>query len=345
MGFNRGVMTASSRSAPAVLVAALALNFFSLSSSGCARGGDATPRGSDGSRLDAGTSPGDDARAPGDCDPACPLGEMCLGGECVPAEDADGDGIDGTRDCDDSDPSIGTMAERACEGPCGPGVERCTEGVWAACTAPATCDCEPDAAPRELPCGNCGVQRQVCSEGRWENDGTCTGAGPCSPGDIDTGGSCGNCGTQRRSCGLDCSWGGWACEGEGVCVAGETQRETRACGNCGTQSRTRTCGASTCAWGDWSAFGTCSGEGVCAAGATRACANGDPCGHEVCSTSCTWGACQPLTPTGCLRIRPGTSGPVGNNYRCCPLTPTDDGWQFCLSTCQWSTACEATTSC
>jgi hypothetical protein len=66
----------------------------------------------------------------------------------------------------------------------------------------------------------------------------------------------------------------------------------------------------------------------------------------VCNGSCSWGACEPTTPGGCLRIRPGTSGPEGNNYRCCSRSGSDPtGWQFCLPSCSWSTACDATTSC
>ena len=51
-----------------------------------------------------------------------------------------------------------------------------------------------------------------------------------------------------------------------------------------------------------------------------------------------------------MRIRPGTSGPQGNNYRCCTISASDEGWQFCLppdsmGRCFWSTACDPTTSC
>lgn len=360
----------------------------------CATGADVMPRGT-GGRRDGGGN-GSDAQGGGVCDPPCADGEMCSAGTCVPATDVDGDGLEGPHDCDDFDPAIGAMGERECSGPCGTGIETCTDGVWSGCTAPTSCDCEPGAPPRTIPCMRCGLQRQVCSGGRWVDDGPCTGAGPCSPGEVGTGGACGNCGTERRTCGMDCTWGPWACEGEGVCapgtvdeqmqacgacgtgtqartrtcatdctwgpwdawgtcvgggagacMPGQTQTETQACGACGlgTQTRTRTCDASSCDWGPWSAWSSCSGGGACTPGSTRACANGDPCGHEVCTSSCTWGACEPRTPGGCLRIRPGTSGPPGNNYRCCPLGGGDLGWQFCLPSCVWSTDCEATTAC
>jgi hypothetical protein len=134
------------------------------------------------------------------------------------------------------------------------------------------------------------------------------------------------------------------------CTPGATFAESEGCACGGTRTRTRTCGAD-CAWGAWGSFGACTGAtGTCTPGMTRPCANGDTCGVETCSASCTWGACAPATPGGCLRIRPGTSGPAGNNYRCCtsPPPPGDAngmGWQFCLPSCSWSSACEATTAC
>lgn len=69
------------------------------------------------------------------------------------------------------------------------------------------------------------------------------------------------------------------------------------------------------------------------------CDNGDSCGHRVCQSDCGWGDCEPTDE--CLRIRPGTSGPEGNNFRCCG----SGEWQFCLSSCYWSTACEACSGC
>ena len=76
------------------------------------------------------------------------------------------------------------------------------------------------------------MQRQVCMDGTWQNDGTCSGMGDCSPGEIGMGGVCGNCGAERRSCGTDCRWSAWACEGEGVCMAGRVEEETEPCGAC-----------------------------------------------------------------------------------------------------------------
>ena len=329
------------------------------------------------------------------CEPACTEGFVCIDGSCQPPRvDTDGDGIDVALDCDDFDFDVGRTLERTCAGECGSGVERCTDGVWSACDAPVSCDCEAGAAPRVVSCAMCGQQRQICVGGRWVDDGACT-AGSCTPGARETGAACGNCGVQSRECQADCTWGAWMCAGEGECAAGsvepETQRcglcgtgtqsrmrscgmdcrwgsvtpwgacggdsvecmpgasetDTQSCGNCGTgtQSRTRTCIATSCTWGPWSAFGECAGGGACAPGETRACSNGDSCGVERCSASCGWGGCEPRDAGGCLRIRPGTSGPAGNNYRCCSLTASDQGWQFCLPSCAWSTACDPTTAC
>jgi hypothetical protein len=329
------------------------------------------------------------------CEPVCTEGFVCVDGSCRPGEvDVDGDGVIARLDCDDLDVATGSSAERACSGACGDGVERCEGGVWGACSAPTSCDCETGAMPRMVPCPRCGTQRQICVGNRWTNDGACM-SGSCAPGEVEMGAACGNCGVQARVCGADCTWGPWMCAEEGECARGaveteteacglcgtgtrtrmrtcgsdcrwspatdwsvcggesvecrpgETQSETGACGNCdlGRRTRTRSCSATTCTWGPWGDWGACSGGGVCAPGATRACANGDSCGLERCSGTCSWGSCEPRTAGGCLRIRPGTSGPEGNNYRCCRLSSTDDGWQFCLPSCAWSTACEPTTAC
>jgi hypothetical protein len=181
-----------------------------------------------------------------------------------------------------------------------------------------------------------------------QDAGSCPGE--CAPGATEPEARpCGECGEgveqRSRTCGMDCQWGSYsswgACETSAQCSPGQTDRETRSCGNCstGTQSRTRTCSSSTCRWGSWGSWSTCSGGGACAPGATRT--GCDPCGHEVCTTSCTWGACEPAPGNACLRIRPGTTGPVGNNYRCCGASR----WQFCLDTCQWSTDCATCSSC
>jgi hypothetical protein len=200
--------------------------------------------------------------------------------------------------------------------------------------------CTPGQTDRGGACGRCGTEVRTCQGDCTWGAFTCTDEGACSPGATDSGGSCGRCGTEVRTCQSDCTWGGFACTGEGVCTPGATDSASRSCGNCssGTQTRTRTC-TSSCTWGAYGAWGTCTGATGCAPGATRGCPNGDSCGHEVCSSSCTWSSCQPTVQ--CLRIRPGTSGPEGNNWRCCG----PNSWQFCLSTCRWSTACSSGCGC
>ena len=285
------------------------------------------------SNIDAGRHPdgGLDGQAGdlGACDPSCGSGNVCIGGRCVPtASDGDHDGVPTAADCDDTNAGIGGIAERACSSACGPGVEQCMDGLWMPCSAPAACDCHDGDAPRMLACGNCGMQTQVCTAGRWVNSGACTGERDCMPGSMDVGAACGMCGHQVRTCQLDCTWGASSCGGGGECAAGAMDSASRACGTCGTQTQTRTCDT-TCHWGAYTDWSGCAGEGTCTPGTTRGCPNGDSCGHEVCSSSCNWGGCTPTR--ACLRIRPGTSGPEGNNWQCCGA----HGYQFCCPSCDW----------
>ncbi len=319
---------------------------------------------------------------------------MCVAGVCVdPGLDEDMDGVNAAADCDDTNGAIGRMAERVCTGPCGAGVEQCSDGVWGACSAPTECDCSDGDAPRTIACPGCGTQTQVCMGGVWVDDGACETSGDgcnpgetrggapcgmcgmaqeicdlsctwqegscegesgeCAPGDIDTDmESCGGCGTGTRtrthSCSATCSWGSYGswgtCDpgtGSGECSPGETETQSQACGDCGRQTRTRTCD-SGCSWGAWSSWGSCSGQGPCSPGATSNCTgdrSGSGCVHRVCSSSCEWSSCQ---------LKPGNAcdwytddGRGGSRYRCCG----GGSWQFCLSTCQWSTQCAACSGC
>jgi len=130
--------------------------------------------------------------------------------------DDDGDRVPNSRDCDPSDPAVGATAERACEGDCGSGLERCAEGVWSACDAPtgAACDCTPGDS-RDLPCARCGTQAQRCSPGgTWVDDGSCAGAGPCAPGDLetDTSTACAGSGRRTRTCTDSCTFDEFECD-------------------------------------------------------------------------------------------------------------------------------------
>jgi len=121
------------------------------------------------------------------------------------------------------------------------------------------------------------------------------------------------------------------------CEPGNVENEMQPCGACnsGVQTRSRSCDPESCSWSGWSEYGACTGvTAACTPGATTACANGDSCGHRVCTAACTWSGCQPRTAGGCLRIRAGHTD-EGSNYRCCGT----GAWQFCLSSCTWSAQC------
>jgi hypothetical protein len=331
-----------------VVVGSLLLGGLAL---GCASGTGVNNRGTDGGGTDGARSDGGGSDG-GACTPACLANEVCSGGVCVPSgTDLDHDGVDASVDCDDMSATVGRMAERTCSSSCGTGVERCTDGVWAACTAPTTCNCTPGEPPRMIPCAMCGMQMQVCDGGLWRDSGTCTGTGVCSMGTMDVGGTCGNCGHQSRTCQADCTWGAWACAGEGVCVAGTTDMGSQMCGTCGTgtQTRTRTCDTATCQWSAWTDWSTCAGggSGVCTPGQTDT--DTQPCGRcnsgthtrtRTCdvASGCNWGA------WGAFGACTGESGCVPGDTRTgCDLdssgNPTPCGVQTCTASCTWGTAC------
>lgn len=174
--------------------------------------------------------------------------------------------------------------------------------------APDDARCTGECVPGFVQsCGRCGVQRCL-DDCRW---GTCASEGECMASATRT---CNGCGTQ--TCTDTCSWG--ACSAtSGVCTPGAT----RACGNCGTQ----TCTAG-CAWG------ACTAQGPCAQGATQqgAC---DACSQQVCGSNCQWGGCALRAGNAC-EYRGGRNSRACSACRC--------GLQWCLPSCQWSTAC---TSC
>jgi predicted Ser/Thr protein kinase len=83
---------------------------------------------------------------------------------------------------------------------------------------------------------------------------------------------------------LECIDGICAAAGAAQCSSGETA--SRPCGNCG--EAVRTCRAN----GTWGKWGDCAGVGACSPGERRACGKKhDTCkqGHNVCSSTCTWG--------------------------------------------------------
>lgn len=281
------------------------------------------------------------------CSSACGSGvERCTDGEWLPCTAPE------TCDCTDGVPPREIPCER-----CGMQRQVCSGGTWVddgVCTSRA---CTPGEIRMAGPCGRCGTVTETCQADCSWGTGTCVGEGTCMAGEIETGmEGCGTCGggtrSRTRSCGATCEWGAWgawgACTdgGGSECSPGETDMETRACGNCntGSQSRSRSC-SGDCRWGSWSAWSGCSGGGACAPGSTMTCpgGSGSPCRRNsvTCTGSCTWPSCGLVSGAACDWV--SDSGVSGGRYRCC--SPPTDGWQFCLSSCQWSTACESSSAC
>ncbi len=314
---------------------------------------------------------------------ACTVGDVCLDGTCSgtlntacsPGQvesEACGDCGTRSRSCTsvctwgswsscggEGVCSTGTTAtqEVAC-GNCGSQTQTRTCGAscsWPGWSNVGGCDgqgvCAPSSTQNQtVGCGNCGskTQRRTCSGscgwGAWGDTSTCTGQGVCAVGATQTRTvACGNCGTQqqRRTCSSSCGWGGWvnitSCSGQGTCAPGAIQNRTVACGNCGTRTQRRTC-SSTCGWGGWANTSSCSGQGVCSPGSTTQ-STCEGCSQKVCTNSCQWGGCT-LKPGNACNWNSGT------NFRCCQCSPNTGKSQFCLSSCQWSTACNtACTGC
>lgn len=116
--------------------------------------------------------------------------------------------------------------------------------------------CSPGDA-REVPCGGCGTQVEVCESGAWVASGGCTEVP--------------------------------------MCMTGATEEQSEACGMCGSHTRTRSC-LGCDGWGDWGPYGACVGEGVCAPGTARMGTEACACGMglrtvtETCRGDCTFEA-------------------------------------------------------
>ncbi|MBI5532246.1 MAG: hypothetical protein HY898_06010 [Deltaproteobacteria bacterium] len=207
----------------------------------------------------------------------------------------------------------------------------CEWDAWGVCQNNGPCN---QGDTQTEPCGNCGTRSRTCdANNQWPAWGACQGQGECMIGQNDSQ-VCGNCGTKTRTCSDTCTWGSYgSCTGEGVCGTGET--ETANCGGCGTKSR-------TCNWNcQWDAYGACTGGGECTPGevgpdcmcstlgSTTAC-----CGTQVCGNDCKWGACQLKAGNTCNWNK-------GETWHCCGT----NSWQWCLSSCKWSTACASGCNC
>ncbi len=351
-------ITAPSAASPAASSAASSAAWVVLTGlllGGCALGSDGVnPRTGDAAGIDGGSRDG--GMPPVGCSPPCAAGEVCRDGTCVPETiDLDGDGVPADRDCDDADSEVGTTAQRLCTTRCGEGLTDCAEGVWTECSAPTECSCELGAAPRDVPCGACGTQRQVCDAGEWVNEGGCAGEGVCAPDTVETRSvPCGACGegtqVETRRCSTSCTFGVWArsgsCTTSATCAPGATDREERACSTTcgGTQSRTRTCSSSTCTWGTWSRWTACPscptcGDGVC--GGTETCSTCADCQYGHLGTGDNGDSCAgvPAETWRCVYVaRLGGNasqfcrGGVWTNYN---LLPRDCG--ACV--CSFSVAC------
>lgn len=136
-----------------------------------------------------------------------------VGSDAVPPDsgppDGDGDGVTTARDCDDSDPMVGTTGTRECTTVCGTGRDRCADGVWVGCSAGLDCVCTGEGTVRSVACGRCGTQTERCVEGLWTDADACHDeTGVCVPGSEETrDGS--YCNQQSRLCEATCMWGSW----------------------------------------------------------------------------------------------------------------------------------------
>jgi hypothetical protein len=194
---------------------------------------------------------------------------------------------------------------------------------------PAEASCGSPGTIDRADCERCGTRIRTCrADGSWTAWGDCEGMGECEAGEVDAE-WCERCGSRRRTCTDACEWpSAWGeCEGMGECEAGEVQTES--CDpRCGTRRRTCT---DACEWP--AAWGSCTGTGECEPGSTQA-ASCDRCSQQVCGTDCRWAACTLLPGSQC-EWRSGT------HWRCCGPS----AWQYCLSSCVWSTACAACGGC
>lgn len=123
--------------------------------------------------------------------------------------DGDDDGVTTARDCDDSDPMVGTTGTRECTTVCGTGTDRCADGVWVGCSAGLDCVCTGEGTLRTVPCGRCGMQTERCVDGLWTESEMCHDeTGVCVP-DAEERRMGDYCQNQMRSCGFDCMWDPW----------------------------------------------------------------------------------------------------------------------------------------
>jgi hypothetical protein len=269
-------------------------------------------------RIDSAQMGDDDAEmlAP----PRIRVGDACEGY----AKQACGDCGTRSRTCVSG--SWGDWSECTTEGVCSVAASQlCGEGGQQSCDSSCSwgeCLDQACAGPATQACGNCGVQRRICSNGAWSDWGVCESEGACAPGTTQ---QCGSGGTQ--ACGGNCQWGDC---GEQRCVGAPSE----ACGSCGT--RTRACDSASGEWGAWS---SCSDEGECQPNAARDCGRS---GTQVCAGNCQWdGAC---TGQSCAGSASRGCGNCGVQTRSCNMDTGDwSGWSECRG--QGACAPSATRGC
>lgn len=135
--------------------------------------------------------------------------------------DADGDGTPDATDCDPSDADVGRAGTRTCSNECTTGVERCTDGIWGACSASTSCFCDSEGMRRTAACGMCGTRAEECRAGVWTAASSCTGEhGHCVPTAVENEERPNFCQLLERVCGDDCEWGEWVSVYAGECERG-----------------------------------------------------------------------------------------------------------------------------
>ncbi|MBI5535662.1 MAG: hypothetical protein HY898_23225 [Deltaproteobacteria bacterium] len=246
-----------------------------------------------------------------------------LGANCGTAPDGCGGVIDcgtcpggqtcggeGTNQCGDATCTPKTCAQLGAG--CGVVSDMCSKAIGCGeCTAPQVCGGQGMPNQCACPIKTCDQLGAACGK-------VATGCGD----DLD----CGACPS-----GTTCGVGGVANQCGSECKPGDPQ--SKGCGNCGTSKRV--CGAGG-VWGEW---GACEGSGPCSPGAVQDCMCSTQtstvcCGDQHCGNDCQWGACG---------LKPGKEcdWKAGDHWRCCGT----NSWQYCLSSCTWSSACASGCNC
>jgi formylglycine-generating enzyme required for sulfatase activity len=79
------------------------------------------------------------------------------------------------------------------------------------------------------PCGNCGMQSEICMDGAWQPSSACLNQGECAVGAVETM-PVPACGEEQRLCQADCSWSVWSVTvPPGECVPATTRLEQLDC--------------------------------------------------------------------------------------------------------------------